>query len=235
MSNLQRVTTALALMLLVQPAWAEPHRVFLRPPTVEVRALPGEQEPVRNNLAVIEDLEVAVLNHREDWWRLKLPDGRTGWVAEEALAIDPHGGGSEYYPLAVGTGWQYGPGSPSLQRTVSGTRVRDGRIVYLVERAPEVGGLSSPKTVEILGPSEKGVLLLGYDIDVQGRTVERKLSPPRRILSFPLYLGRIWTHESELGRFSYEVAEYTTVSVQAGTFENVVKIRQILQRPGDRV
>lgn len=65
-------------------------RLWVEDKPAEVHSLPSIAAPVVAALEV--GTEVKPVGKRDDWYRLELAEGRTGWVHEDALDDDPPGG-----------------------------------------------------------------------------------------------------------------------------------------------
>ncbi len=135
-------------------------------------------------------------------------------VASTAMAQDAKTlGKSEYFPLAVGTSWEY--------------KTSEGKVVSQIVKHEEIGGVmcarleatttDNKKTSEYLRITNDGV----YRVQAN----DQNITPPLRFLKLPLKSGDKWQVESKVlgktlkGEFVVSTGE---VNVPAGKYSDVI-------------
>ena len=170
--------------------------------------------------------------------RVQVSDGQSSDVASTEILVWRRG---DYYPIALGNNWVYRDQDENAITfsvidtiRIEGTEI-DSFVIEIANSDPELEGLVN---YSYLGPMQEGFGIEQYASGISAGSGDTIVFHPwLPLYKFPLIPGDSWEVEYEgslppegyfigSGTAKYEVFPEETVTVPAGTFQNVFAVRE---------
>jgi hypothetical protein len=134
---------------------------------------------------------------------------------------------ANYYPLKVGYEWTYKmPGTTEdNEQTVRITEYSDEYRAYLVRTIFRIGGALPVTSDDLIEPRKNRILRLGSRGGLFGSDWN---FTSNLLMQFPLKAKSRW-QQGDNGKTDYSVIGFVTLTVEAGTFNNVCKIKKVVK------
>lgn len=136
----------------------------------------------------------------------------------------PEDASNNYYPLKVGNSWTY-QSFEEFQQTIVVTEYLKNYNAYLIEKISKIGNIPPITIQEIREIRDTKILLLATKSSLFSDGEWKFNVPAEVVLKQPLKIGLKWESIAGEEKTLFEVVELVSITVKAGKFNNVYKIK----------
>lgn len=139
-------------------------------------------------------------------------------------------GNQNYFPLRVGLQWIYNMPMPNgnMEQVVSIPEYMSDYNAYLVRTIFKLGGAFPVTNEELIEPRKSMILLIGARGGLL--STDWQYLSDQVLFQYPAKLNQSWKYvDQNKSTLEYKVVSFDSLTVQAGKFGNVCKVKKVLK------